>query len=89
MKYLKISARARYEKGVLTLLEPLDIEDGKEVEVSVRASDLIRPGDKADFEEKMEQFKSAAGSMKDVISEDFIDTIYRSRNPSLYDAPSD
>lgn len=29
------SIRARYEKGVLTPLEPLDLEEGKEVMVSV------------------------------------------------------
>ena len=28
--------RARYEKGVLTPLEPLDLEEGKEVVVSVQ-----------------------------------------------------
>ena len=30
------TVRARYENGVLTPLEPLDLEEGKEVEVSVR-----------------------------------------------------
>ena len=29
------TVRARYEKGVLTPLEPLDLEEGKEVVVSV------------------------------------------------------
>ena len=34
--------RARYEKGVLTPLEPLDLEEGKEVVVSVQ--DAPTPG---------------------------------------------
>ena len=34
--------RARYEKGVLTPLEPLDLEEGKEVVVSVQ--DAPQPG---------------------------------------------
>ena len=32
------TVRARYENGVLTPLEPLDLEEGKEVEVSVEDS---------------------------------------------------
>ena len=35
------TVRARYEKGVLTPLEPLDLEEGKEVVVSVE--DASRP----------------------------------------------
>ena len=33
------SVKARYENGVLTLLEPLDLEDGREVTVSIEEID--------------------------------------------------
>ena len=33
------SVKARYENGVLTPLEPLDLEDGKEVTVSIEEID--------------------------------------------------
>ena len=33
------SVRARYENGVLTPLEPLDLEDGREVTVSIEEID--------------------------------------------------
>ena len=37
------TVRARYEKGVLTPLEPLDLEEGKEVVVSVEdAAEAVR-----------------------------------------------
>ena len=35
------SVKARYENGVLTPLEPLDLEDGKEVTVSIEEIDPL------------------------------------------------
>ena len=33
--------RARYEKGVLKLLEPVDLEEGEEVQIVIRPSESI------------------------------------------------
>ena len=81
------TVRARYEKGVLTPLEPLDLEEGKEVVVSVEDTPApnAAPGEAAgDIDEdeaaKLERFKSARGAWKDLIDGDaFIKMIYESR----------
>ncbi len=36
--------RARYENGVLTPLEPLDLEEGREVNVYVPTNEPQQPG---------------------------------------------
>ncbi len=71
------TVRARYEKGVLTPLEPLDLEEGKEVVVSVQ--DDATAKEEEDYETRYAKFVSAAGGWKDTIGEDFIDMIYESR----------
>ena len=74
------TVRAKYENGVLTPLEPLELEEGKEVLVSVQDGDIAMTGkDRESYEAKLERFLSAAGSWKDTVSEDFIDMIYESR----------
>ncbi len=40
------AVRAKYENGVLTPLEPLDLEDGAEVMVSVEGAAAEAPGGK-------------------------------------------
>ena len=74
------TVRAKYENGVLMPLEPLEIEEGKEVIVAVQDDDIARTGkDDMDYETRRELFKSARGAWKDTVSEDFVDMIYESR----------
>ena len=74
------TVRARYENGVLTPLEPLDLEEGKEVLVSVQDGHIAKTGkEELDYETRLERFLSAAGGWKDIVSEDFIEMIYESR----------
>ncbi len=74
------TARARYQKGVLTLLEPLAIEEGKEVEVSVRASDLKNPTPTIDLAEaEMNDLRKTAGEPKGLLDDGFTEMIYASR----------
>ena len=72
------TVRARYEKGVLTPLEPLDLEEGKEVVVSVQ-DDATAKEEEEDYETRYAKFVSAAGAWKDTFPEDFIETLYKSR----------
>ena len=74
------TVRARYENGVLTPLEPLDLEEGKEVVVSVQDGDSANTNkDELDYEAKLERFLSAAGGLKDILDDDFVEMIYESR----------
>ena len=74
------TVRARYEKGVLTPLEPLDLEEGKEVLVSVQDGDSAKTSkNELDYETRLERFLSAAGGWKDTVSEDFVEMLYESR----------
>ena len=71
------TVRARYEKGVLTPLEPLDLEEGKEVVVSVQ--DDATAKEEEDYETKLARFKKARGGLKDLLDDDFVEMIYESR----------
>ena len=80
------TVRARYEKGVLTPLEPLEFEDGAEVIVAVeRAVAAPRPdgagtaNGSLDPDEATALFESAFGGWKDIIPEDFKEMIYQAR----------
>ena len=74
------TVRARYENGVLTPLEPLDLEEGKEVLVSVQDGHTSNTDkDEEDYETRLERFRSAAGGLKDLLDDDFVEMIYKSR----------
>ena len=79
------TVRARYEKGVLTPLEPLEIEDGAEVIVAVERT-VVMPqangaAEKKDLspEEATALFESSFGGWKDIIPDDFAETIRQAR----------
>ncbi|MYD35943.1 MAG: DUF104 domain-containing protein [Dehalococcoidia bacterium] len=79
--------RARYEKGVLTPLEPLELEEGKEVIVSVE-HDADNDDVAEDEATKEERFRRARGSWKGLIDGDaFIKMIYESRITGSRDYP--
>ena len=78
--------RARYEKGMLMPLEPLEFEEGDEVIVAVeRTITAPRPdgagtvNENLDPDEATARFESARGGWKDIIPEDFKDMIYQAR----------
>ncbi len=79
------TVRARYEKGVLTPLEPLELEDGAEVIVAVERTVALPQGNGAeakgnlDPDEATALFESARGGWKDIIPDDFKEMIYRAR----------
>ena len=50
--------KARYTNGVLEPEEPLGLEEGVEVEVTVEEASSLSP------EERLERFRAAAGSWK-------------------------
>ena len=52
------NVRARYSNGVLTPLEPLDLEEGKEVTLS------IDPAPRLSAKERRGTMRSAAGQLK-------------------------
>ena len=64
------TVRAKYENGVLTPLDPLDLEEGSEVMVSVESApaDTIRKESidthQQSFEERIKITQSAAGGWK-------------------------
>ena len=77
--------RARYEKGVLTPLEPLEFEDGAEVIVTVKRTVALPQGNGAATNESLDPdevtalFESARGGWKDIIPDDFKEMIYQAR----------
>ncbi len=79
------TVRARYEKGVLTPLEHLELEDGTEVIVAVERTVVVPQLngaiDKESLspEERTALFESAWGGWKDIIPEDFAETIRQAR----------
>ncbi len=78
------TVRARYEKGVLTPLEPLELEDGAEVIVAVERTVALPEGngsakESLDPDEATALFESAFGGWKDIIPDDFKEMIYQAR----------
>lgn len=79
------TVRARYEKGVLTPLEPLELEDGAEVIVAVERTVALPQGNGAAAKEALSPdeatalFESAFGGWKDIIPDDFKEMIYQAR----------
>ena len=68
------NVRARYSNGVLTPLEPLDLEDGKEVTLS------IDPAPRLSTKERRRTMRSAAGRWKGTHDpEELLRNIYSDR----------
>lgn len=71
--------RARFSNGKLTPLEPIDLNEGEEVTVS------IDDAPKLSKEERVEKFRAAAGGWKGNSEywEDFKEYIYEARNRGI------
>ena len=73
------TVRARVKRGMLELLEKIDLPEGKEVTVTIL--DIPSPADR-------EAFRRAAGSWKDTVdAETLIKNIYESRLLSTRPVP--
>ena len=82
------TVRARYEKGVLTPLEPLDLEEGKEVVVSIEGAPVT---DGAGSEIPLESTDDAPAHSKGLLSlVERIEKLRDSYPPDLWDGvPAD
>ncbi len=67
--------KAVFRNGLIEPLEPLDLNDGAEITVTLE--DMSPP---LSEEERRKRFLSSAGGWKGIVDEKFLDEIYRQRS---------
>jgi len=65
--------KARYQNGVIELLEEIDLADGTEISITIDSRPPMSQ------EERERRFLSSAGRWKDIVDEKFLDEIYQQR----------
>ena len=76
--------KARYSNGVLTPLEPLDIEEGKEVTLSIDEAPAAEPG-----ESLLEMFDRLQDSVPPGIWDDVPTDLAQNKKHYLYGHPKE
>ncbi len=79
------NVKARYSKGVLTPLEPLDLEEGKEVVVSIEVATPLATGE----ETILEMFERLRNSVPPDTWDDLPTDFVKNKKHYLYGHPKE